>query len=543
MPDLIHTLQGHDLGFLKIVAGGWGVELVAPDAAAAMPILCNALMERPLVQEVLEALPPEAHEALQALLENDGRLSWPVFCRRFGEMRPMGPGKRDRERPDLQPVSTTELLWYRALIGKAFFNIEAEPQEYAYIPDDLVEFLSPLAADSIALLGRPASPVECAHPILATDRIVDHACTLLAALRMSMDISSLDTGWDLPAGTLKDLLVTTGLLDFSNIPLPDVTRAFLESSRAEVLSSLAQSWVDSTTFNDLRHLAGLKFEGEWRNDPLQARMTVLEMLSRLPEDSWWSLSAFIAAVHNRVPDFQRPAGDYDSWYIRKEDSETYLRGFSSWDDVDGALLRYLITGPLHWLGFFDLAAPSPDQPAAAFRPSAWAPELWMGAPPKGLPTENQPVRVSSDGRMVLSPLTPRPVRYQAARFCNWEGETPNDYRYRLSPASLERAQQQGLKVQHLVTLLRRNVSGPLPPDLLQALERWEKFGAQAHLEKAILLRVSSADVLAALRKTRAARYLGEALNATTVIVKPGGENAVRSALAECGYLADAVLDV
>ena len=55
--------------------------------------------------------------------------------------------------------------------------------------------------------------------------------------------------------------------------------------------------------------------------------------------------------------------------------------------------------------------------------------------------------------------------------------------------------------------------------------------------------MASADILDALRKTRSARYLGEALNPTTVVVKPGGEEAVRNALAELGYLASSQLDL
>jgi hypothetical protein len=547
MPDLSQALQGHDLGFLKIVAGAWGVELTAPDAATALPILSRALLERPLVQEVLETLPPEARQALQALMEHDGQLSWSYFCRRFGELRPMGPGKRDRERPDLKPISTTEILWYHALIGKAFLNLPPEPQEFAYIPEDLIEFLHPITADVIAPLGRPASPIECAHPITASDRILDHSCTLLAALRMGSDLASIGSAWEMSPATLKDILYTAGMVDMNNIPVPEATRAFLEASRGDALLLLAQSWTESYDFNDLRHLPGLIFEGEWRNDALQVRKTVMGMLSQLPEESWWSLPAFIAAVHDRHPDFQRPAGDYDSWYIRRENSETYLRGYGSWDEVDGALLRYLITGPLHWLGFLDLAASEPGQAPTAFRASKWAPALWINTAPAGLPVEDRPIRANSDGRLILSNLTPRSVRYQTARFCLWEAENAagpaGEYRYQLSPASLERAQQQGLKLQHLTSLLRRSAQTPLPPDLLQALDRWEKYGNQTRLERALLLRVSSPEVLAALRKTRASRFLGEALNATTVTIKPGGENAVRNALAECGYLSDSAQEV
>ena len=44
-----------------------------------------------------------------------------------------------------------------------------------------------------------------------------------------------------------------------------------------------------------------------------------------------------------------------SWFIRREGSEQYLRGFAHWEAVEGELLRYMIAGPLHWLGVTDIA--------------------------------------------------------------------------------------------------------------------------------------------------------------------------------------------
>ena len=108
--------------------------------------------------------------------------------------------------------------------------------------------------------------------------------------------------------------------------------------------------------------------------------------------------------------------------------------------------------------------------------------------------------------MRVPALAPRSVRYQIARFCDWESELPEEYRFRLTPGSLERAGQQGLRASHLLVLLKRYATGPVPPVLVQALERWEKFGVQATLEPAILLRVSAPEILAALQKSRAGHY-------------------------------------
>ena len=538
MPDLAHALQGNDLGYLRMIANAWGIELNAPDAYTALPVLVSGICNQILVNEIVEALPDQARRALLALLDNEGRMSWSLFTRRYGEVRTMGAARRDRERPDLKPASPAEMLWYRALIGKAFFNLTNETQEYAFIPDELLDFLEPLNSSGQLALGRPASPGECNFTIPANDRILDHACTLLAALRIGGASSRLiDKDWGISLPVLTKLLISAGMLDGKTKPRPEAVRTFLEASRADALNTLAQSWLKSSSLNELRLLPGLKFEGEWRNNPLQTRQTVFELLSQLPQDVWWNLPSFVNAIRDVHPDFQRPAGDYDSWFIRKENSDDFLRGFSSWDEIDGALLRFLITGPLHWLGFYDLAAPDPQAAPTAFRPSGWAEALWHGNPPNGLHPEKENIRLTSAGHLKVGCYAPRSVRYQVARFCEWETEGPDEYRYRLTPESLELARQQGLKTAHLISIFKRYATKPLPPTLIESLDRWEKSGVQTRLEHVTLLQTASPEILASLSKSRAARYLGETLNPTTVIIKPGGEDAIRAALLELGYLA------
>lgn len=543
MRDLIHTLQGSDLGFLRIVANAWGIELNAPDAYTALPILLQAMLNAELIEEVVEALPPNARQALLALLQSEGRMLWAHFSRRYGNLRVMGAGKRDRERPDLKPTSPAEILWYRALIGRAFINADPEPQEYAYIPEEFLEFLVPLQNSEELPLGRPASPTESAVSKRASDHILDHACTLLAAMRLNLPLGELNTAtWNIPLATLRELLAAANLIDASGQPVPATTRAFLAASRGQALSILSQAWVESTTFNELLLLPGLTAEGEWHNHPFETRKTILNWLSHLPPQPWWHLDSFIAGVKEHAPDFQRPAGDYDSWFIRHTNSQTFLRGFAAWDEIDGALVRYLISGPLHWLGWIDLASPTPNEPASAFRISAWGEHLWHAQIPTGLDEEKEKLRLNADGTILAPRLLPRAARYQLARFAAWEREAiianEIEYHYRLTPSSLEAARRQALRPTHLVTLLRTHAAGAISPTLLQALERWEKFGAQASQVKSSLLRVTSPDVLTALSKSRAGRYLGEILNPTTALIRPGGESAIQNALAELGYLSD-----
>jgi hypothetical protein len=300
---------------------------------------------------------------------------------------------------------------------------------------------------------------------------------------------------------------------------------------------LVSGWRQSDQFNELWLMPNVVCEGAWQNDPRVAREQLLTWLADLPAGEWWQIDAFIAAIHEQAPDFQRPAGDFDTWLIRQADTGKSLSGIAHWQEVDGALIRYLITGPLHWLGLVDLAARAKDEAPSAFRLSGWAAELLQGQAPAGIAAEEEPLKALSDGRLLAKALSPRIARYQVARFGLWLAETDTTYTYQLTPQSLAEAAEQGLKITHLETLLNK-YGDPPPPSLVQALHQWEKDGQQARIHPCVVLRVDDPKILQALRNTPADRFLGNVLGPTVVTVNPGAVEKVRSALARLGYLTD-----
>jgi hypothetical protein len=343
---------------------------------------------------------------------------------------------------------------------------------------------------------------------------------------------------------LQALLNATGLLDETGVPHPERTRDFLGAEPATALAQLVNRWKESKHLNELELLPGLILEGEWRNDPLLAREAILNFLETVPENTWWQIDSFVEAIHQQFPDFQRPAGDYDSWFIRKAEQEEterakYLRGYENWDQVEGRLIQFMITGPLHWLGILDLAAPAGDRPPAAFRKSKWTAALIEGEPPDDLLPENAKILARSDARLVLSVQVPRSARYQIARFSQWEKLDQETYHYRLSPSSLSRASESGLRTSHLLAILERYAEA-VPPSLVKALERWDQHGREARIEGVQVLRLSSPEILQELRASRAARFLGDPLGPTAVIVKTGAQEKVLAILSEMGYLGEII---
>ncbi|MBN2045803.1 MAG: helicase-associated domain-containing protein [Anaerolineales bacterium] len=546
MPTLLQSLQKHDLGHLQIMADGWDIALSAPDVRQGRKELASAVIKSAgILVELVEDLDQKSQDALSTLIGAGGQVPWHLFVEDYGPVREIGPGRRDREKPYLSPISTTEKLWYLGLISRDFFDSDAGPQEFAYIPEDLMDLMPDFLRIDISppLLSRIAAPMERACPFPVDDHILDHATTFLAAARASGGQDpdrylTVEQSWPMRPDTLAALLKSAGLIDEDGLPLAEPVRAFLEAPRPEALASLADAWLHSPDFDDLAYIPHIAPAGEWRHNPMEMRQSAISMIRMLPEDQWWSLPALISTMRAQQPDFLRPKGDYDSWYLKDRRTGQYLRGIEFWDQVEGAYLEFLITGPLHWLGFVELAAPQIDGPRSVFRFSPWWHDLWDGHAPDYTWHEDETPKMDSQGQILVPRQAPRAARYLIARFCEWRPPKGGMYSYQITPASLTLADQQGLKVRHLIGLLQRYSSSPLPPHTLKALSDWETHGTQASFQKAVVLRVSHPKVLEALQSSPGKRFLGTPLGPTTITVAPGALQKVQEILISLGYLSE-----
>jgi len=435
----------------------------------------------------------------------------------------MGSARRDREQPHRHPDSATEMLYYRALLGRVFLDTDAGPEEFAYVPDELLPRIPSSSQDQRAasICGRPATAAERAHVLATTDRILDEATTRLAALRSDRGLTR--------DAVLGALLEAAGILK-GGIPQAENVRAFLETTRADALRLLAETWTTSASFNELRLVPSLVCEGTWKNDPKTARTFLLNQMHAIPIDTWWSLEAFVSDIKKTRADFQRAAGDYDSWFIKSAEDGRYLRGFENWDRVEGAWIRFVLVGVMHRLALLDLAVPGDGRAPSAFRLAAPAQE-------RKAEIENGKLHISSQGRITATRRVPRAIRYQLARFCEWAEQGPDEYRFHLSPRSLEQAATQGLRVEHLLNLLAKHGDAGIPAAVAEALHRWDKTGTEARTESQVLLRVSRPEIIQRLQDSKGRRFLGQTLGPTTVVIKPGAQEKVIAALAELGILA------
>ena len=538
MPTIQNMLNEQDLFFLQMMTELWGIEFESTNVSEARTVLIETLENRSLLLEMVESIPENARAAINILLENNGQIPWAKFRRDFGEIRIMGPSKRDRERPDLNPISVSEMLWYRGLIGRAFLKIKDEPEEYVYIPDEIVQVLhiETHSKKKSNIFSFPADQVKI-KPF--EDNILVDTCTFLAALRKGMNETlTAPHLLEIPYRFLFELLISAKIISKDGQVDSDATRVLLETPRAEALIFLFQTWMDSDQINELFCLSDLEIEGRIELNSKNVRKGLLEKLFLLDDQVWWDQNSYISDIHQNDPDFLRPAGNFDTWIIKNSKSNEYMRGFQFWDQIEGKFIRFMMNGPFRWFDILDLGGSNSAKGLKLFKVSDRGKALWKRESNISIDRIEEKPRISSNGKVRISRNVPLAVRYQISRFCDWEIPKQKEFEYQISIDSLTAVSQYGLKPNHLLTLLQKSIEQAIPPQISNMLENWEKHGTESFLSTESLLRVNNPEIIVGLQKNNYSKFFKEIISPTIVVLNHGSEEKIRLAILELGYLTD-----
>jgi hypothetical protein len=515
-----------------------------------------------------EALPIGARKALDALIAGNGRIPAAVFERRFGTLRPMGPGRLERERPWLSPANPTEVLWYRGFLFRAFDKTPTTPVEMMFVPTDLLATLpapEPAAA-GVTGEGQPAIPFAAHAAMGAPDPLLDDVTTILAYIQNYEVRIRADGGWnsearnsiqpmlrdadgaesETPGGRFGFLLNLIARLHWLRPKekdvrlMPQPVSQWLQSSIEVQRKALFNAWRNDPRWNDLAHVQGIAFEmpHAWTNDPLRERNAIMEMLVRFmaaSSETWQDVDAFVDYVKRTNPDFARPDGRYDTWHIRDVRTNEYLTSFEHWSRIEGALVRYIITGPLYWLDIVNVQSGRMTLTDAARQLVETSGETPAAPAPTA---RNDVFRLEPDGDVIVH-TSARFERFQLARVANWTATRSEDFVYRLAPESINAAVKQGIPAPRILEFLEQHSSKPVPPNLIKAVKRLEQYGAEARMEQAYMLRTKDAATMNLLLNTHAVRKaMIERISPTCALMRQREARAVASAIIRTGLLVD-----
>jgi hypothetical protein len=538
MPRLLESLEGKDLGYLAFVAECWGIEVDWAGKKSGALALAKKLNNPRLFAEIYQALPEQAQSGLNQLQSKGGKMPWSQFEREFGSIRALGPGKRDKIQPQREPSSIAELLWYRALIGRAFLESANKLQEFAFLPEEIKKLVPAGKAKIIRSFGRNASLNDRKVSNVSGTTLLDEMTSFIAATRSQLDLTLISDieKWEINQPLLAAFAQTVDLVDHKGSINIEKVEQFLTSSRSAALSMLCQGWLKSNQFAELNLLSNLVMEGKWGYSPKEARELILQHLLSSADDRWVHIDSTIQDFETELPDFLRSGGEYDSWFLKEVDSDIQLKGFESWKDIEGNLIRFIIEQPAYWLGIVELGYSESGGKAQAFRLLPNAKEILAGSDFPDAEQEEGQLKVDSQGLIQLSRDFSRAIRYQISRFCEWEGIKKGHYQYRILAKSLERGKAQGLSASQLLSLLEKHASSRIAPNIVKAINRWEREGSSGEGKKMLVLRFRSPELLEAFKKSRGKRYLVEILGPTSISIERAAARHVRQVLIELGHL-------
>lgn len=576
MRNLQDTLKDYDLNLLEIIAHRWDVDLNTREEAAAAKMLAAAMLNPDAVANEWERLKDNERGALQMVVASKGhKMPAAQFERLYGEIRQLGPDRRQREKPHLSPTGVAETLYYRGLLHLMFDEGKTGVQSFVFVPPDLAAAMPTHRAGYDLSQAEPdETPVfeDAGEPLLdhvlqldapksvqkADTSLVDDLTTLLGYIQLHE--VRLDQG-NVPLNVQQNLMKyfvgakDSARLDFmlflgAQLELIDAStgllqtvranvRHWLEQNRTQQVKSLAESWHSGTLYNELWNIPTLiPEEAGTRNDPTLLRGTLHEMLQFVGSDEWISIEALIAEIKESEPDFQRPGGDYTGWYIRDRATGDYLQGFESWDQIEGATLYFAMSNPMYWLGLADRGGADEKVPDS-IRLTAFG-KAWTGR--VQWPDRKDPetrIALEGNGNILIPRAASRYDRFQLARFTDWGG-AGDTYTYTLTGASLKRADAQNIKPTHIQAFLQRTGGQTLPPNVQTLLEAWEAgSGASVVLERLLVLQVDTPEMMKTLWETpEIRRFLSRQLGPQAVVVRADQWEALVAALEQRGIPAE-----
>lgn len=542
MRDLRKCLLDEPLARLMAIADAWNIGVEASSVREAAEALAAHMLAHDAAARACADLPAPTREALQTLVINKGRMPSAAFERRAGVIRPMGPGRLERERPWLNPENAAETLWYSGFIFRGFDRNLSAPVETIFVPTDMLPFLSPLFApdpdpstEQPMAFDRDTTPGKTPSGKAMRSALLDDVTTILAFVQTSKTWGRGEAP-PRPYGAKEALVLPRMLrnpderrLEFLQyligqmgwlMPAPNLrlnagaVMRWLQSTPEEQREVLLACWQNDPVRNDLAHAdPSLKFEmaHAWANTPLRERTAILQARRGLMEAGLAVDGASLAAhIKQTQPDFARVDGRYDTWHIRDAEGR-FLHGFEHWDRIEGVLIRYLADGPLRWLEQTEPA--TPEDALVPFEVEA-----------------DTRVRIASHLRF---------ERFQLARVADFVFMDEDGFAYRITPSSLARAQEQGIPAKRVAEFLERTAGKPLPPSAARAITRWGERGAEARLEQVTLLRVKEAGILDRLLDLPDMRKLDvERIAPTLALVRASQTALVRAEAAKNGLLVD-----
>ncbi len=459
--------------------------------------LAERLLDQAYLQEQLAGLTEDERAALVAARASGGEQRGFLL---------------DRDHP-----GASEALVDRGLLFRQFAAAGPLRGELFTAPDELLALLPvPPAAE--------APPVGEPPPSSPDRRASDPAFSLFciaSALRRRTDSlehevrawSEEPGGWEWDArwAFLRQLAQSAGLLvhqaDGALVPSPTLGR--LLDDPPALATRLLRAYLRDRAWSELTH-AGFP-EGDELADTVQLRRAFVDVVQTLPEAAWLSFDALSAWLQRTRPSIVR--------------EQLNARGIVlveslEWPNFEQLLLRYILLGPLYWLGVVGLSADGRHLTRRATSHKTTSEECaWESAAELVAPARADLGTLLEAERYLVLLERGRPSRYH------------------LVQQHVAAALGTGGSLADCRRLLLKLTRAPLPETVDERLRAWEqRFGALSVRPAVLLEARSAAELEEAIADQQVLPFIRARLGTTSVEVPAAQALELAAALRDSGYL-------
>lgn len=370
---------------------------------------------------------------------------------------------------------------------------------------------------------------------------------------------------------LFSLLMATGLclLGSPVTVWPEVRTHFLRLDAPAQRAALARGYLTNMLWSEIWPVLGAQKprlelkrqfrEIDYRPEHLRAdlatlRIRVLRVLACLPEGQWIDLEALYPVLRVLWPRFSwNMPGTYryyfnpePPWFLAEagHDEPLDTRHPRQWDRAQGAFIREIIGGPLHWLGFADLRlergmlravrlhgladlffdrseVPALPQHGAARRPAGTGPEASV----EGHCITVRPSAIGAEAHGLLESI----ARLQTA--------TTGRFVYQLDAQTVQRSFEKGVTLSQILDDWQRLLPMPMPDTLRAQLEAWWQAYGRVHIYRNLTVIEFADDYALAEMKavTSLGRHMVAEVSPRLVIVPEAAAAELVAELEKAGY--------
>ncbi|MGI5837032.1 MAG: helicase-associated domain-containing protein [Chloroflexota bacterium] len=533
----------------KIVANHGAVAEETTLRGELVEQICHRLLEPGHLTSFLAGLTPQEKSLIQVMRSRNWVEKTFVLDRQFPSPKLVGSSG---EQPMTSPRVT---LAHKGIIYRSFGSLGNWRGEVYHIPEEL---RSPLA-ELLPVDSSPAKPrlesLPAPEAVIERDGPFDIFCLLsfiargtrrlvrgslgiteISRLERELGNQSLGSGdkrecrWRF----LLHLALANGWLTRRGNSLYTTRNAMklLAGTHDEIRSRLVEGYCRDQSWSDLAGPGKVKQAlGSRRIDERAGRRLLLHHLEEFSEGRWVDEKAFIEALRATNPDFLREDYASPTWGIVDAITGGELYGPDSWDLVEGQWIKYVLYGPLCWLGALRHGT-SPDGRTSIIQLAHKTDG--NDASSNATCRDQSSIQISADLEVLAPACCDLALLFRLEPYMELVSRGKIN-RYRVTRASIHGALEAGKSRDELRTLLRSTGEVSVPDEAFRKIELWASEYGRYRLEQPLIVQTTSPEELDRLMDLPAvSKQLGARLGSNSIRIAPERFRQLHNAMKEAG---------